>query len=72
MSKICTKIYENSSSLAEEFKSYDQGTFRSLVVFLNCIKSDGRGKIGYVEFSTAIKKYKIGITDAQIYDIMRR
>ena len=54
--KICMKIYEASGDLVEEFKKYDL---------------DGDGKVSYEEFMTGIQKYNLGLTNDQIYDLMR-
>lgn len=54
--KICSKIYESSKSLIEVFKSYDK---------------DGDGCLDYGEFINAMKKLDLGLTNDQLYDLMR-
>ncbi len=54
--RICSRIYESSGDLRKEFQKYDK---------------DGNGKIDYDEFIEAMKKQKLGLSNDQLYDLMR-
>ncbi|PRP77832.1 serine/threonine protein phosphatase-like protein [Planoprotostelium fungivorum] len=54
--KICAKMYENSGDLQVEFQRFDTN-------------SDGR--LTYDEFVEALQSQKLGLTNDQLYDLMR-
>lgn len=54
--RICLKIYESSGSLIEEFRKYDK---------------DGNGSVEYNEFVEAMRKLELGLTNEQLYELMR-
>jgi len=56
VAKICEKIMSKSQDLKQAFKSHDK---------------DGNGSIDYDEFIDIMKDYQIGLSNEQIYDLMR-
>ena len=53
---ICSALFERSGDLEKEFSAFDL---------------DGDGRIDYSEFLIAMRKLNLGLSDSQIYDLMR-